>query len=54
MAKGGCSIHWKNKEYFLINPEFIDKEIGAMAFPAIFRSGLRKMGIQYYLKLEIQ
>ena len=54
MAKGGCSLNWKNKEYFLINPEFIDKEIGLMAFPAIFRSGLRKMGIQHYLRLEIQ
>jgi deazaflavin-dependent oxidoreductase (nitroreductase family) len=54
MAKGSCSIHWKNKEYSLINPELIDKEIGLMAFPAIFRSGLRKMGIQYYLRLEIK
>jgi len=54
MAKGSCSILWKNKEYFLIHPELIDKEIGVMAFPAIFRSGLRTMGVQYYLRLEIQ
>jgi deazaflavin-dependent oxidoreductase (nitroreductase family) len=54
MAKGSCSITWKNKEYFLIHPELIDTEIGVMAFPAMFRSGLRKMGIQYYLRLEIQ
>jgi len=54
MAKGSCSIRWKNKEYSLIHPELIDKEIGVMAFPAIFRSGLRAMGIQYYLRLEIQ
>lgn len=54
MAKGGCSLNWKNKEYILINPEFIDKEIGVTAFPDIFRSVLRKMGIQYYLRLVIQ
>ena len=54
MAKGSCSICWKNKDYQLINPEFIDKELGVMAFPAIFRTPLRKMGIQYYLKLEVQ
>lgn len=54
MANGVCSIIWKNKEFRLSNPEFIDKEIGVAAFPAILRSGLRKMGIQYYLRLEIQ
>ena len=54
MAKGCCSLYWKNKEYILINPEFIDEEIGVMAFPAIFRSVLKKKGIQYYLKLVIQ
>lgn len=54
MAKGGGSIRWKNKDYSLIHPEFIDKEIGLTAFPAIFRAGLRKMGIEYYLRLEIK
>jgi deazaflavin-dependent oxidoreductase (nitroreductase family) len=54
LAKGGCSILWKNKDYSLVNPQFIDKEVGLLAFPALFRTGLRKMGIQYYLRLEIQ
>lgn len=54
MAKGCCSLNWKNKEYILINPEFIDKEIGVTAFPSIFRSVLRKKGIKYYLRLVIQ
>jgi len=53
-ANGGCSILWKKKEYRLVNPEFIDKEIGVAAFPPIIRSSLRKMGIQDYLRLEIQ
>lgn len=53
-AKGGCSIYWKEKEYRLINPELIDKEIGLMAFPKTFRSALMKAGIEYFLKLEIQ
>ncbi|MBN2388775.1 MAG: nitroreductase family deazaflavin-dependent oxidoreductase [Anaerolineales bacterium] len=53
-AKGSCSIHWKKKEYRLVNPEFIDQEIGIMAFPALFRVGLKKMGIQDFLSFEIQ
>jgi deazaflavin-dependent oxidoreductase (nitroreductase family) len=53
-AKGSCSLRWKNKDYPLIHPEFIDKEIGITAFPTIFQSGLKKMGITDFLKLEIQ
>jgi deazaflavin-dependent oxidoreductase (nitroreductase family) len=53
-AKGGCSLHWKNSEYALVQPEFIDKEIGLRAFPAVIRSGLRFMRIENFLKLEIQ
>ena len=54
LAEGSCSLVWKNQEYFLIHPEFIDKESGLEAFPVLFRAGLRKMGTEYYLKLEIQ
>ena len=54
LAKGTCSLLWKNIEYSLCNPEFIDKEVGLSAFPSLFRTGLRKMDIKYYLKLEIQ
>jgi len=53
-AKGGCSIHWKKKDYDLINPEFIDREIALAAFPAIFRSLLKVARIEYFLKLEVQ
>jgi hypothetical protein len=34
--------------------DLIDRELGLMAFPALFRSGLRMMGIQDFLKLETQ
>ena len=53
-AKGGCLLRWKNKDFQLVHHVFIDREIGLMAFPALFRSGLRMMGIQDFLKLEIQ
>ena len=53
-ARGSCSLRWKNKEYQLVHPELIDKEVALMAFPAVFRSGLKAMGIEYFLKLEIQ
>ena len=53
-AKGSCSLRWKNQDFRFVHPEFIDREIGLTAFPAIFRSGLKMMGIQDFLKLEIQ
>ena len=52
-AKGSCSLRWKNNDFQLINPEFIDKAIGLMAFPVIIRSALQLARIEYYLKLEI-
>lgn len=54
LAKGSCSMIWKNKEYSLVKPEFIDKELGLLAFPVLFRTGLRKMGVEYLLRLEIR
>ena len=53
-AHGGCSILWKNHEYQLVNPEFIDPAIGIAAFPALMRTALRKAGLPYYLHLEVQ
>jgi hypothetical protein len=52
LTKGGCSLLWKNKEYRLNNPEFVDKEMGLRAFPAILRTGLKTMGIQYFIRLS--
>jgi deazaflavin-dependent oxidoreductase (nitroreductase family) len=54
LAKGGCSLYWKHKDYSLVNPEFVDPEVGLTAFPEIIRKALRKNGIQYFLKLEIE
>ena len=53
-AKGSCSLHWKNQDYQLVDPEFIDKENGLMAFPGLVRSALQAAGIEYFLKLEIE
>ena len=54
LANGGCSLRWKGKDYTLINPEFIEKEAGMLAFPPLLRTGLRNTGVQDYLKLEIR
>jgi len=51
-AKGGCSLRWKRQDYALTNPEFIDPDQALPAFPALFRVGLKRMGIQYYLHLS--
>jgi deazaflavin-dependent oxidoreductase (nitroreductase family) len=53
-AKGGCALRWKHKNFQLVRPVFIDREIGLMAFPGIFRAGLRIMKTQDFLKLEIR
>ncbi len=53
-AKGGCSLRWKNRDYELVNPHFVDKEVGVMAFPPMFRSPLKRLGIEYFLKLEVR
>jgi deazaflavin-dependent oxidoreductase (nitroreductase family) len=52
LAAGGCSLRWKNSDYALGRPEFIDRETGLKAFPLIFRIGLRAMGISDFLRLS--
>jgi hypothetical protein len=54
LAKGACSLVWKNKEYALIQPQFIDRESGLKAFPAFLRMGLRLAGTRDFLKLSVQ
>lgn len=54
LASGSCSMVWKDKDFHLFHPEFVAKEIGLSAFPAFFRTGLKMMSIQYYLRLEIK
>lgn len=53
-ANGGCSIRWKNNDYQLVHPEFVAREVGLQAFPAMFRAGLNAMKIIDFLKLENQ
>ena len=38
LAKGDCTLAWKNKEYVLEKPEFVDPEIGLRAFVAAPRT----------------
>jgi len=54
LARGGCSLKWKNKDYALVNPVFIEKETGLNAFPGILRPALRTAGIQFFLRLSRQ
>jgi hypothetical protein len=46
LAKGGCKLTWKEKEYALANPRFVDREVGLTAFPSILRMMLKGAGIQ--------
>lgn len=53
MVSGGCTIIWKGQEISLIQPQLINKETALPAFPRVFQAGLRKMKIEYFLKLEM-
>ena len=52
MAKGGASLHWKHKDFSLVNPRFIDSEIALIAFPRRLQPVLRKR-VEYLLMLDI-
>jgi deazaflavin-dependent oxidoreductase (nitroreductase family) len=53
-AQGGCRLVWKKKEYRLVQPEWVEVERGLAAYPKVFQKGLRRAGIQFFLKLEIE
>ena len=53
LAKGSGSLYWKEKEYTLSKPEFVDQKTGLDAFPAPLNMVLGKIGIEYFLKLSI-
>jgi len=53
-AAGGCRLRWKNRDYRLVRPVFVDPPAGLAAFPAAFRLGLKAMGVRDFLQLDIQ
>jgi deazaflavin-dependent oxidoreductase (nitroreductase family) len=50
-SAGGCSLRWKDREYLLTRPEYVDRETGLRAFPPLFRGGLRLLGIRDFIRL---
>jgi deazaflavin-dependent oxidoreductase (nitroreductase family) len=54
LASGGGGLRWKNQDFRLVNPRFIPVESGLSAFPPRLQPILRKMGIEYFLRLDIQ
>ena len=54
VAKGGCSLRWRDKDYTMTDPQLIDPEKGLQAFPERLRSVLQRRGIHDYLLLTIQ
>jgi deazaflavin-dependent oxidoreductase (nitroreductase family) len=53
MACGCCDLYWKEKDYHLTNPEFIDDVTALRAFPPLISNALQKVGIEYFLGLSI-
>lgn len=54
MAKGGCTLFWKQRDYLLTNPRLIKPEEALPAFPKGVRWALRKNKIEFFLKLDTQ
>jgi deazaflavin-dependent oxidoreductase (nitroreductase family) len=52
LAKGSCSLYWKEKEYSLSKPEIVDPETGLKAFPSKLSKMLRKTGVEHFLRLS--
>jgi hypothetical protein len=52
LAKGGCSLYWKEKNYALSQPELVDRETGLKAFPTLISRALRLAGSEYFLRLS--
>jgi deazaflavin-dependent oxidoreductase (nitroreductase family) len=53
LANGGCDLRWREKEYKLTDPVFIDKESGMKAFPVFLSRMLRRAEIENFLHLSI-
>jgi deazaflavin-dependent oxidoreductase (nitroreductase family) len=53
LARGGCSLKWKNKNYILTDPKFVEPETGLKAFPGILHLALRMAGVHDFLRLSI-
>jgi deazaflavin-dependent oxidoreductase (nitroreductase family) len=51
LANGKCSLFWKEKEYALSKPEFVDRTTCLKAFPTPLNKVLGKIGIEYFLRL---
>lgn len=53
-ARGTAYLFWKERDYALVQPEFVDRELGLSAYPPFVRLALRGAGIRDFLKLTIQ
>jgi deazaflavin-dependent oxidoreductase (nitroreductase family) len=54
LAKGACSLVWKNKDYALAQPRFVDRETGLKAFPPLLAAVLRRIGIRDFMELSVR
>src|SRR5713226_6446217 len=53
LAAGGCVVTYRGTDYTLVEPEVIDFDSAAPAFPRYERLQLRLLGINEYLRLRI-
>jgi deazaflavin-dependent oxidoreductase (nitroreductase family) len=53
LAAGGCIVTYRGTDYTLVDPEVIDYETAAPAFPRYERLQFRLVGINQYLRLRL-
>ena len=53
LAAGGCVVTYRGTDYTLVEPEVIDFDTAAPAFPRYERLQFRLIGINEYLRLRV-
>jgi deazaflavin-dependent oxidoreductase (nitroreductase family) len=52
LAAGHCTLVWHGQKYALEKPAPIDAKAALPAFPLVFRSMLRLIGTQHFLRMK--
>jgi deazaflavin-dependent oxidoreductase (nitroreductase family) len=53
-AAGGCTIHWKGRDYAMIDPEVLDAESARAEFSGPTRGFMTRFGIRQVVKLRFR
>ena len=53
-AAGACTIHWKGRDYAVVDPVVLNAESAMAAFSGPTRAGMARFGIKQVVKLRFR